>query len=162
MWHRIVDNLLTFLLISRSEMILLHSHANVRLPGIITNRVDFHGCTAGLMKRLLGVEICTQASYPNASEFTSTPNFPLTGPSHFSVKLQKSDALIKSYNFLHKIVNDSNNKAWNLSFKPEGSAESKEVGLRASIDLAKGELSVTFSLPTRTYTIAGKLICIFK
>lgn len=75
------------------------------MTGIEENRVDTSDCTRGLTQRYLGLQICSQATYPNASQNEFAPNFPLTGPSHFSLSLDKADPSIKSYRFLHKIEN---------------------------------------------------------
>lgn len=67
--------------------------------------MDTLDCTRGLSHRYLGLQLCSQVAYPNASENAFVPHFPLTGPSIFSLELVKTDQSIRSYRFLHKIEN---------------------------------------------------------
>ena len=86
-----------------------HRKLQTTLPGITENRVDMSDCIRGLSQRYLGLQLCSQIAYPNASEVFAAPHFPLTGPSLFSMELVKADPTITSYRFLHRIENQEVN-----------------------------------------------------
>ncbi|XP_057368025.1 uncharacterized protein LOC130689027 [Daphnia carinata] len=142
----------------KSELTITHRKLKSSLPGIEENRVEMSDCTRGLTQRYLGLQVCSQIAYPNASDVEFVPYFPLTGPSHLSIELVKTDPAITSYRFLHKVENEETKKAWTLSFRPEGAKESKEVGVRAGIEYKEtdsGLLEFILMLPSNSYETKG-------
>ena len=87
----------------RSEILLQHRKTKAPVSGVIENREEISQCTRGTTQRYLGLQLCSQISYPNASETEYGPFFPLTGPATLNVELVKIDPAITSYRFLHKI-----------------------------------------------------------
>lgn len=90
-------------MLTRSELLLQHRNTKAQIAGLIENREEMSQCTRGPTQRYLGLQLCTQISYPNTSEAEYGPFFPLTGPARLSVKLVKMDPAITTYRFLHKI-----------------------------------------------------------
>ena len=59
---------------------------------ITENRKEFEMCTGDMVSKVIGLELCGQLQFPNASMHPSGPYFPLTGPSSVSVVLHKRDS----------------------------------------------------------------------
>ena len=133
----------------------MHRRLKTSLAGIRENRFEASSCSRGLTQRLLGLQLCADVSYPNASEAEIGPHFPLTGPAHLSVELVKFDPSITSYRFLHRLENTESLKAWTLTFNPQGVKDSKEVGIKGRIDSDAGHLGIKLMLPINTYEVNG-------
>ena len=59
---------------------------------ITENRKEFKMCTGDMVSKVIGLELCGQLQFPNASMHPSGPYFPLTGPSSMSLVLHKRDS----------------------------------------------------------------------
>lgn len=70
------------------------------------NRQTVKACSSDKLVTLIGVQMCTEASYPNASRKIDSPYFPLTGPVSAGVYIYKRDTHSK-YHFSVKSVHVS-------------------------------------------------------
>lgn len=74
---------------------------------ITKNRQIHKKCTGSHLARIIGLKLCGEIQFPNASLETSAPYFPLTGPISLDVSLMKEDSH-KSYNVearFSKVIN---------------------------------------------------------
>lgn len=66
-------------------------------------------CSKDLTSRALGVDLCVEFKYPNATLRPTSPYFPLTGNTQIGLWLQKTDPRLTSYQFHYqfdKVFND--------------------------------------------------------
>jgi len=148
------------------------------LAGVLENCQESTDCTRGVTQRLLGLQNCSKISYTNASTVADAPSFPLTGPANLNLYLEK-DGAVKAYRFLHQVENSQvrvrkmesagstlNNfsysltslqrkKSWNLTFRTESERDTKEVGVKAEVDLENSQLGLDLLFPQTNYNMKG-------
>ena len=148
------------------------------MAGVLENRQESTDCTRGVTQRLLGLQNCSKISYTNASTVADAPSFPLTGPANLNLYLEK-DGAVKAYRFLHQVENSQvrvrkmesagttlNNfsysltslqrkKSWNFTFRTESERDTKEVGVKAEVDLENSQVGLDLLFPQTNYNMKG-------
>ncbi|GAB6027954.1 hypothetical protein CHUAL_002182 [Chamberlinius hualienensis] len=116
------------------------------------------GCTG--MELEIGMQICGQISYPNASSFPTAPYFPLNGPMVFSLTLAKTDKSIKHYLLQHlqreKDYSDKKSSySLLLSVNTPNSVIDREWTVHYSLDSSDGSLNFRLISPMKKLEVGG-------
>ena len=78
--------------IHRSKFFILHNNMEQEQDMITENRQEFKVCSGSDLATVAGIELCGELSFPNASQVSDSPYFPMTGPSSASLTLYKKDS----------------------------------------------------------------------
>ena len=89
--------------ICRTSFFSVHRDETREQNMITQNRQTKKLCTGDKISHVIGMELCAEISYPNASLKTDAPYFPLTGPISGGVTLYKRDSHT-SYKMEYKFV----------------------------------------------------------
>ena len=76
----------------RTAFFTVHRDVDKEQKMITTNRQTKRLCSGADLSKIVGLELCGELEFPNASMEENAPYFPLTGPVNMGLTLYKRDA----------------------------------------------------------------------
>nr|KAG5710083.1 hypothetical protein BaRGS_030159 [Batillaria attramentaria] len=113
---------------------------------ITDNRQTIKLCTGDMAARVVGLELCGELQYPNASTTENGPYFPFTGPTSLTIALYKKDTHSR-YKLLAKRVENKKTTMAQLSFNTPGSKVDRSMAFDLVIDHDGKQLEVNVASP---------------
>ncbi|KAK7501815.1 hypothetical protein BaRGS_00006901, partial [Batillaria attramentaria] len=130
----------------RSEFAIVHNTVEKEQKMITDNRQTIKLCTGDMAARVVGLELCGELQYPNASTTENGPYFPFTGPTSLTIALYKKDTHSR-YKLLAKRVENKKTTMAQLSFNTPGSKVDRSMAFDLVIDHDGKQLEVNVASP---------------
>uniref|UniRef100_T1J9X6 Vitellogenin domain-containing protein n=1 Tax=Strigamia maritima TaxID=126957 RepID=T1J9X6_STRMM len=131
-------------------------------PEFLVKRFDFAGCSGLMTRTILGLDICAEISYPNASEMANAPGFPLTGPTSFAIYIEKSDHQLTSYDFNYQWedneVGDQFVRTKKIYLDTPGSSTDRQFLAELVLDEPGQTIKASLRTPFKKFGLQGKLV----
>ncbi|CAG5134991.1 unnamed protein product [Candidula unifasciata] len=86
---------------AKSQFFIIHNDIEKEQEMVKENYQEHKLCSGDKVATIIGVELCGELKFPNASSYPNAPYFPLTGPVSFSVMTYRRDTHT-SYKLLAK------------------------------------------------------------
>ncbi|KAL8574776.1 hypothetical protein ACOMHN_035319 [Nucella lapillus] len=139
-----------------SEFSIVHNKVEKKQKMITENRQTVKLCTGQAASRIIGLELCGELQYPNASARASGPYFPLTGPTSVSVALYKRDSH-SGYKLLAKRVENKKKTMAQLSFNTPGSKVDRSLTFDLILNHEDKQLQVSAASPWKKAEFKGAI-----
>ncbi|KAL3871450.1 hypothetical protein ACJMK2_039447 [Sinanodonta woodiana] len=104
----------------KTAFFTVHRDVEKEQKMITNNRQTQRFCSGADLSKIVGLELCGELEFPNATMEANAPYFPLTGPVNMGLTLYKSDAHT-GYRFQAKSIHTFVNSLLHLSFDTPGS-----------------------------------------
>jgi len=95
--------------------------------------------------KIIGYGLCTSLRVPLAFREYEAPYYPLSGPSHFGVKLVRGDEKLTTYQFLMKMEKKGKEVTGNIEFSTPGAYYDRTVGGKMTFLDTAEEKTLTLS-----------------
>ncbi|XP_052775371.1 uncharacterized protein LOC128213563 isoform X2 [Mya arenaria] len=141
----------------QSSFFTIHRNGERKQNMITDNRRSKNLCTPDQVTTVMGVSLCLEVAYPNATLMSDAPHFPLTGPVSAGVYLYKDDSHT-SYKFAAKSKHDANENIVRVMFDTPGSRTDRHLELDVTLNKRDMDLSVTLTSPWKQANMQGSLI----
>ncbi|KAL3871442.1 hypothetical protein ACJMK2_039441 [Sinanodonta woodiana] len=129
----------------KTAFFTVHRDVEKEQKMIVNNRQIKRLCSGADLSKIVGLEICGELEFPNATMEANAPYFPLTGPVNMGLTLYKSDAHT-GYRFQAKSIHTGNVNLLHLSFDTPGSRVNR--ALTADFNLNKNDMTLDMSFLT--------------
>ncbi|XP_014669654.1 PREDICTED: apolipophorins-like [Priapulus caudatus] len=137
-----------------SKIYSVHQEGEVEVVGVVEGRTDETLCTGDRLARFLGMQLCAEVAFPNATLQEAAPWYPFTGPSRVAITLEKTDKTFTDYQFearwqKQKVRKDGktyNTFTGRLSMDTPGSSIDREW----TTDLVVNQADLAFSANLRS------------
>lgn len=111
-----------------SKFYIVHDSYEKEQKMIVANRHENRACSGEGVSRVLGLELCTVLSFPNATTALTAPYFPFTGPSSLAITLTKQD-VHSGYRLLAKQIQTGSSLITQMALDTPGSKVDRAVSL---------------------------------
>ncbi|XP_022087369.1 uncharacterized protein LOC110977488 [Acanthaster planci] len=148
-----------------SSIYLRLQDQSLELNGI-PERLDKSYCSGLLTTRYFGSQICAEIAFPKSYAKNTYPLFPLTGPSHMLVTLEKTDPTLASwklegsYGLDKETINGVHVQTdrFHLMFGAPGTDIPRTFQLDVSFNRNEKELNLNIITPIKTVDVYGKVV----
>lgn len=159
---------------AQSELIVMKGDIEEVQSGIIENRVGDKICSWPSLDHTLGLKMCVDFAFPNATEylndsiiphtilpkrvlnFTSTPSFILSGPGKIALALCKADPTAKQYVLQYNWLADENTTTISFVFDTPGSQQHRELSAKLILDRNSKNLTLLLQGVDNKFEAHGK------
>jgi hypothetical protein len=142
---------------ARSQFFIMHNNVEKEQEMIKTNRQTYKKCSGDKMATIIGMELCGELSFPNASMEAKSPYFPLTGPSSASITLFKRDSH-NGYKLFAKRVENKKASIAQLSLNTPGSKVDRAILMEVNLNYPKQTLDAEMRTPWKKAAVRGVTI----
>lgn len=88
---KVVISLIKEYYVFRSSFFTVHNNVEREQRMVTDNKQSKVYCSPDTLTKVIGLQVCAELSYPNATSKVNAPFFPLTGPASAGVYLYKRD-----------------------------------------------------------------------
>ncbi|OWF55153.1 Apolipophorin [Mizuhopecten yessoensis] len=127
---------------------------NSQREQITANKQSHRLCTGDIVGTCIGLQLCGEIEYPNASLQTEAPYFPLTGPMHMKVQLLKKDTM-SGYKFEAKFVKTNQAVTARIGVDTPGSVIDRRIGAELAIIMMDPSVTLNLFSPWKNATFNG-------
>ncbi|XP_067004188.2 uncharacterized protein [Anabrus simplex] len=139
-----------------TKLFMLHREVQHEMKGILEDREEHQGCSPDFISDILGLKLCGELAYPNASQALDAPYFPLTGPFSLRLTLFKTDNF-SMYDFGYKFNPDPKVSSVSINFDTVGSQIDRKIQFLGVYDRKKASLNVNLRTPFLKLAANGML-----
>lgn len=159
---------------AQSELIVMKGDKEEVQSGITENRVSGNICSWPSLDNTLGLKMCADFAFPNATEylndtlmphtilskrilnFTASPSFILSGPGKIALALYKADPTAKQYVLQYNWLTGENTTEISFVFDTPGSEKRRELSAKLLLDRNSQNLTLLLQGVDNKFEAHGK------
>ncbi|XP_063427202.1 apolipophorins-like [Mytilus trossulus] len=140
----------------KTAFFTVHRESEREQKMITANRQTKKVCSGDKLAKIIGLELCAELQYPNASLVADAPYFPMTGPVSAGLTLLKRDTH-ESYNMEYKFVKDKQEARARVAFSTPGSKVDRELSFDCLVR-SDPLLEISMISPWKRVSVRGALV----